>query len=128
MFMKRKGVCYDTGRVMMGSNWRPDLDPKVVHRELEIIKNDLHCNAVRICGSDIERLVMVGQDALEQGLEVWFSPEMWDRDQEETLRYLIKAASAAESLRRRWPGRLVFQPRLGADALHAGHRGRRERL
>src|ERR1700752_975889 len=46
----RKGVCYDVGRVMMGGNWRPKLDPKTVHRELGIIKNDLHCNAVRICG------------------------------------------------------------------------------
>jgi len=45
--MNRKGVLYDVGRVM-GVNWRPLFDPNVVHRELEIIKNDLHCNAVRI--------------------------------------------------------------------------------
>ena len=44
--MKRKGICYDVGRVMFG-NWRPDYDPKVVHRELAIIRNDLHCNAVK---------------------------------------------------------------------------------
>ena len=66
--MKRKGVCYDVGRVMMGSNWRPNFDPKVIHRELEIIKNDLHCNAVRICGLDIDRLVTASQNALAQGL------------------------------------------------------------
>jgi hypothetical protein len=29
---------------MMGENWRPTFDPKIVHRELEIIKIDLHCN------------------------------------------------------------------------------------
>ncbi len=106
--MNRKGVCYDVGRVMMGSNWRPKFDAKVVHRELEIIKNDLHCNTVRICGLDIERLITASQDALKQGLEVWLSPEMWDKSQEETLQYLTKAAIAAEPLRQQWPGKLVF--------------------
>jgi hypothetical protein len=45
--MKVKGVNYDVG-TQMGVNWRPDYDPETVHRELEIIKNDLHCNAVGI--------------------------------------------------------------------------------
>ncbi len=106
--MNRKGVCYDVGRVMLGNNWRPTFDPNIVHRELEIIKNDLHCNAVRICGLDIERLMTAAQDALTQGLEVWLSPEMWDKSQEETLQYITKAAVAAEPLRQRWPEKLVF--------------------
>jgi hypothetical protein len=37
--MKRKGVNYDVGRVMMGENWRPIFDPRIAHRELEIIKS-----------------------------------------------------------------------------------------
>jgi hypothetical protein len=106
--VKRKGVCYDVGRAMLGEDWRPNFNPKVVHRELGIIKNDLHCNAVRICGLDLERLRTSAEDALEQGLEVWLSPEMWDRAQEETLSYVKRAAQAAEELRKRWPGRLVF--------------------
>ena len=92
----------------MGSNWRPKFDPHIVHRELEIIKNDLHCNAVRICGQDIERLKVASEDALKQGLEVWFSPEMWDRSPEETLQYLADAASAAETLRLQFPGKIKF--------------------
>ena len=40
----------------MGFNWRPVFDPKIVRRELEIIKNDLHCNAVSIGARDSERL------------------------------------------------------------------------
>ena len=111
--MNRKGVCYDVGRVMIGSNWRPKFDLNVVHRELEIIKKDLHCNAVRICGLDIERLMAATQDALTQGLEVWLSPEMWDKSQEETLQYLTKAAIAAEPLRQGYPGKLVFS--LGSE-------------
>lgn len=106
--MKRRGVNYDVGRVMMGELWRPTFDPKMVHRELEIIKNDLHCNAVRICGLDLDRLMMASEDALKQGLEVWLSPEMWDKSQEETLDYLVKVAAAAEKLRGYYPQHLVF--------------------
>ena len=106
--MKRKGVCYDVGRRMMGADWRPKFDPGVVHRELEIIKNDLHCNTVRICGVDLDRLTAAAEDALKQGLEVWLSPELWDSGQDETLEYVRNAAARAEALRERWPGRLVL--------------------
>src|SRR5450759_1440471 len=105
--MNRRGVSYDVGRVMYG-NWRPVFDPTVVHRELEISKNDLHCNAVRICGRDVHRLMTAAEDALRQGLEVWLSPELWDKSQDETRAYLTKAAAAAEHLRARWPDRLVL--------------------
>ena len=106
--MNRKGVCYDAGRVMMGGPWRPKFDEPLARRELSIIKEDLHCNAVRICGLDIDRLVVASQAALDAGLEVWFCPEMWDRSQEETLAYLGKAAEAAEELRARRPGKVAL--------------------
>jgi hypothetical protein len=105
--MKRKGVTYDVGR-MMGGNWRPTFDLKVVHRELEIIQHELHCNAIRICGLDIDRLLTTAEDALDQGLEVWLSPEMWDKSPEETLDYIVNAAAAAEVLRKQWQQQLVF--------------------
>ncbi|HTS14060.1 MAG TPA: hypothetical protein VMH24_00210, partial [Candidatus Sulfotelmatobacter sp.] len=70
--MNRKGVSYDVGRVM-GVNWRPVFDLPVVRRELEIIHDDLHCNAVRICGRDIGRLETATEAALELGLEVWLT-------------------------------------------------------
>jgi hypothetical protein len=92
----------------MGLNWRPVFDRRVVHRELEIVRNDLHCNAVRICGLDIDRLTTAAEDALTLGLEVWLSPEMWNRSPRETLGYIAAAAAAAEKLRERWPDRLVF--------------------
>jgi hypothetical protein len=78
-------VSYDVGRVM-GLNWRPVFDRRVVHRELEIVRDDLHCNAVRICGRDIDRLTTAAEDALTLGLEVWLSPEMWNKSPRETLR------------------------------------------
>src|SRR5215469_8668217 len=106
--MKRKGVNYDVGRVLMGEHWRPTFDPTMVHRELEIIKHAVHCHAVRICGLDLDRLMTATEDALNQGLEVWLSPEMWDKSQEETLDYLVKAAAAAERLRSSFPQHLVL--------------------
>ncbi len=105
--MNRKGVTYDVGAVM-GGNWRPDYDPKIVHRELAIIKQDLHCNTVRITGQDIGRLVVAAEDALQQGLEVWFYPVLWNKRPEETLAYLVKAAAAAETLRARYPDQVIF--------------------
>ncbi len=105
--MIRRGVSYDVGRVYY-FNWRPVFEPKVVHRELEITKNDLHCNAIRICSFSIDRLVIAAEDALRQGLEIWLSPEMWDKRPQQTIDYLIKAALAAEKLRLSWPDKIVF--------------------
>jgi len=105
--MRTKGVCYDVGRVM-GINWRPRFDGEQVRRELEIIKDDLHCNSVRIHGRDLTRLTTAADYALNQGLEVWLSPEEWDKSPADTLAYLTSAAQAAESLRQRWPDRIVF--------------------
>jgi hypothetical protein len=101
--MKRKGVNYDVGRVLLGHLQRPTFDIQVIHRELEIIKNDLHCNAVKIQGFDIDRLMTTAEYALEQGLEVWFAPEMFEKSQQETFEYTVKAAEAAETLRQKWP-------------------------
>jgi hypothetical protein len=95
------------GRVM-GGNWRPLFDPKIVRRELEIIKTDLHCNAVRICGFDVGRLMTAAGFASDIGLQVWLSPEMWDRSREATLEYITRAAAAAEELHARWPQQIVF--------------------
>ena len=105
--LNRRGVCYDVGHVM-GINWRPVFDARVVHRELEIIRNDLHCNAVRIGGRDLKRVTTAAEDALAQGLEVWFSAVAWDRSPDDTLAYIEKAAVEAERLRLRWPDRVVF--------------------
>ncbi|MGO9581727.1 MAG: hypothetical protein ACLP36_02870 [Acidimicrobiales bacterium] len=44
-------------------------EPEVVRRELTIIKDDLHCNAVRICGQDVSRLEKAAEFALELGLD-----------------------------------------------------------
>ena len=104
--MDRRGVSYDVGRVL-GLNWRPDFDAAVVRRELQIIRDDLHCNAVRICGWEIARLVTAATVATDLGLEVWLSPELWDKTPRQTLAHITEAAAAAETLRTRHPDLLV---------------------
>jgi len=106
--MKRKGVNYDVGRVLEGRLTRPTFDSKETHREIEIIKNDLHCNSIKIQGFDTDRVMVAAEDSLEQGLEVWLAPEMFEESQDRTLDYAVKAAAAAESLRKSWPERLVL--------------------
>jgi hypothetical protein len=105
--MKRKGVCYDVG-IVMGMNWRPVFEPAVVRRELEIIRKDLHCNAVRIVGQSLSRLSFATKVALSLGLEVWFCPQLWNRTAPRTVGYLARTAAALERLRLRWPDKVVF--------------------
>ena len=106
--MRLRGVSYDVGRVLDGMNWRPAFDPAETHRELEIIRDDLHCNAVRICGEDVGRVMTVAADALALGMDVWLSPELRDHDRPETLDYIATAARQAERLHEQWPGRVTL--------------------
>jgi hypothetical protein len=45
---------------------------------------------------------------MENGLEVWFHPTLWNRPPDETLQYLSKAAKAAEEVRQKGGGEMVF--------------------
>ena len=111
--MRHQGVHYDTGTVFRGPGYaistRPKgLDRSVVRRELEIIRDDLHANAVRIVGSDVGRLVAVAEVALGVGLEVWFSPALFEYSSEETTARLVAAAEAAATIEAAHPGRVIF--------------------
>src|ERR1700722_158618 len=103
--MNIKGINYDVGTVM-GVNWRPDYNPETVQRELEIIKNDLHCNAVGISGKDIERVVVTAEAALSQGLEAWLHPADWNsKPTERARRSIVEAVKPAQPLNKRYPGK-----------------------
>ena len=104
--MNRRGVCYDVGTVFSGPAYRlstrPRFDAEVARRELEIIKADLHCNAVRITGRDAGRLMAATEAALELGLEVWLSPSLHEKNPDQTLGYYLTVATAAGKLRARF--------------------------
>jgi hypothetical protein len=106
--MQQKGINYDTGFMRSGAqSSRPSFDPAQVCRELEIIARDLHCNAVRISGRDPQRIALAARHALDQGLEVWFSPFPSDLTTDELVPYFAEHARLAEALRRESP-RTVF--------------------
>ncbi|HEV8191810.1 MAG TPA: hypothetical protein VGP82_10045, partial [Ktedonobacterales bacterium] len=82
--MQRKGINYDTGFTCIGApSSREAFDPAQVRREIEIIARDLHCTAVRISGSDPQRITLAAEFALREGLEVWFAPFPCDMTAEE---------------------------------------------
>ena len=98
--MRAKGINYDTGFINKGTSNRESFDLAVVRRELEIIRDDLHCTAVRITGGDVERLDSAARLAAEAGLEVWFSPFPCDLSEEEMLDLLADCAERAERIHR----------------------------
>jgi hypothetical protein len=97
--MRAKGMTYDTGFVRHGEISRTRFDPRVVRRELAIIRDDLHCTAVQIIGGDPDRLELTARYAADLGLEVWFSPYPLELATEEIMALFADCAERAERLR-----------------------------
>src|SRR5262249_53246115 len=96
-----RGINYDTGFLSAGTTTREPFDPQVVKREMQIIHDDLHCNAVRVTGGYPERLEIAAAYAAEAGLEVWFCPFTNNLTAEELLEVLADCAERAERLRQK---------------------------
>ncbi len=99
--MRAKGISYDTGFVYNGSVGHKHFDPETAKRELRIIRDDLHCDTVRIMGGDPDRLELAAGYAADLGLEVWFSPYPLELTTEETLALFADCAERAERIRQR---------------------------
>jgi hypothetical protein len=97
--VRGRGVVYDTGFLYAGTNSRERFEPSVVARELQIIRDDLHCNAVRVTGGDAARLETAGALAAAAGLEVWLSPFTGDQTVDELLALIRDCAERGERLR-----------------------------
>ncbi|MEV7012398.1 hypothetical protein [Streptosporangium sp. NPDC051022] len=94
-----KAVNYDVGmRASADRPSRPVFDPVTVRREMEIIRRDLGCSAVRIFGEDPDRLRVAAAYALEAGLHVWLSPDLFNSGRREWLPYLAACARTAREL------------------------------
>jgi hypothetical protein len=98
--MRGNGITYDTGFINAGISTHEPFDPEVVKREMRVIHDDLHCNAVRITGGDPDRLEIAAIHAAGAGLEVWFCPFTCDLTTDELLTFLADCAERAERLRR----------------------------
>jgi hypothetical protein len=99
--MRGKGITFDTGFLSAGTSTRERFEPEVVRREMRIIRDDLHCNAVRVTGGYPDRLEIAAIHAADAGLEVWFCPFTNGLTQDELLALLADCAGRAERLRRR---------------------------
>jgi hypothetical protein len=117
--MRGKGLSYDTGFINKGVSSREPFDPVVVRREIHIIRDDLHCNTLRITGGDPERLEVAAAAAAAAGLEVWFSPFTCDLTAAEMLALLADCAERAERLRQRG-ARVVFVTGAELSLLNKG--------
>jgi hypothetical protein len=98
--MRTLGINYDTGLVLDGGSTRTTFDEATVRRELEIIAGDLHATAVRVTGDRVDRLELAARHASAAGLQVWFSPFVYDLDPDELVEQVAACARRAELLRR----------------------------
>lgn len=99
--MRVKGITYDTGFLNPVGSTREPFDPEIVRREMRVIRDDLHCDAVRVTGGDPDRLEIAATHAADAGLEVWFCPFTCDLTADELLDLLGDCAERAERLRGR---------------------------
>ncbi|WP_410873233.1 hypothetical protein [Nocardia sp. A7] len=99
--MRANGITYDTGFIRDGLSSRPHFDPEIVGQELRIIRDDLHCTAVRIVGGDPDRLELAATYAADLGLEVWFSPYPLEQTTAQMIELFLDCAERAERIRRR---------------------------
>lgn len=99
--MRARGISYDTGFVRNGVTSRASFDPVTVERELRVIRDELHCNAVRVMGGDPDRVELAAAYAADLGLEVWFSPYPLELAAGEMLSLFADCAERAERLRLR---------------------------
>src|SRR6059058_2275610 len=97
--MRAKGINFDTGFLSHGTSTREPFDPSIVRREMQIIRDDLHCTAVRITGGDVDRLEIAARHGAAAGLEIWFCPFTNGLTQAELLDLLADCAELAERLR-----------------------------
>jgi hypothetical protein len=98
--MRLYGINYDVGFSSCGTTTHEPFDPDIVRREMQIIREDLHCDAVRITGADPDRLETAARHAAEAGLEVWYSPFTNGLTTDELMELLVDGSERAERLRR----------------------------
>lgn len=97
--LRGKGIGYDTGFNVTGAPSQP-LDAAVIRRELEIIRDDLHCTAVRLIGTDMDQMEIAARHAAGLGLETWINPYPYEATPDEARALLADAAARAERVRR----------------------------
>ena len=118
--MRGNGMTYDTGFIHHGHTSRAAFEVDVVRRELTIIRDDLHCNAVQITGGIPDRLELAAHCAAELGLEVWFSPYPLELEPAEISALFVDCAARAERIRRSTGVEVVFVAGVELSIMNPG--------
>lgn len=69
--MRVYGGTYDTGFLSAGTTTREPSDPDAVRREMQIIRDEPHCDAVRVTGGDPDRLETAAHHAVPCPSKAW---------------------------------------------------------
>ena len=96
-----RGVVYDVGLKFGGTTLSVEnFDSARVDYDMNVIKNILCCNTVRIEGESIARLVVASRIADKYDLKILFNPWKMEVDRDQTIEYMANAAISAEKLRK----------------------------
>ncbi len=100
--MKYRGVVYDVGlRFTAGNPYSVEpFDPALAAHDIKVIAKEMHANAIRIEGEEIDRLVTATRSAHAEGLTIFFNPWKMNVPVTELADYYATAARAAEELRK----------------------------
>lgn len=99
--MKYRGVVYDVGlRFTVGQPYSVEpFDPALVAHDINVIATQLHANAIRIEGEEIDRLAMASRIAHAAGLTIFFNPWKMNVPVTDLVDYFAQSARVAEGLR-----------------------------
>ena len=117
--LKYTGVNYD-----VGTGYGAEAPVRAWHsasmqRDIRAIRKELNCNSIGIHGTDIQRLSETSTVALENGLQVWLQPRLFETGTDEMLAHLSDAAAEAERLRKQYPN-VVLNVGCETTLLNAG--------
>lgn len=100
--MKYYGVVYDVGlRFTEGNPYSVEpFDVALASYDINAIATEMHANAIRIEGEEIDRLVIASRVAHSVGLTIFFNPWKMNVPVTELADYFVQAAKAAEQLRK----------------------------
>ena len=97
--MRARGINYDTGFLPGAALTRKSFKAEDVRRDMAVIADELHCDAVRVSGREPDRLSIAAECAAAAGMEVWFAPFPVDLSADELLPFLADCARRAEEVR-----------------------------
>ena len=107
MSLKLRGINYDVGTHYDAghgpgrlSTHRYDIE-RHLRRDMDVLAAELHCNAVQLYGTDVDRLMVAASLALDRGLSPWIQPRLIGATPADHLDHLRHVARGAEWLRRR---------------------------